>query len=45
MDSDDEEPDWDEFITNKTVAEQGYGLINSLHMAAVECFFKEIRNS
>lgn len=38
-----EEQDWEEQITNKTVVEQGFGLINSLHMTAVDSFFKEAR--
>jgi hypothetical protein len=27
------------------VAEQGFGLLNSLHISAIECFFREIRES
>lgn len=40
-----EEPEWEDYITNKTVAEQGFGLINSLHLAVIECFFEEVKNS
>ena len=42
--NEEEEQDWEEYITNKTVAEQGFGLINSLNMAIVSCFFKEVRD-
>jgi hypothetical protein len=27
------------------VIEQGFGLINSLHITAIDCFFKEVKNS
>lgn len=44
-DSDEEEQDWEEYITNKTLAEYGISLINTLHIAAVQSFFKDIRDS
>ena len=42
---DDEEPPWEDYITNKTVLEQGFGLVNTLMLAIVDCFFSEAKNN
>ena len=39
-----EEPDWEEQINNKTVSEQGFHLINSIHIAMVNVFMTELKN-
>jgi hypothetical protein len=39
-----EEIDWEDYISNKTVGEQGFGLLNTLHIKSIECFFKEVKN-
>jgi len=39
------EPDWEDYISNKSVTETGFGLLNTLHLAAVEQFFKDIRET
>lgn len=40
-----EEPDWEDQISNKTVIESGFGLINTLMLASVDCFFNEAQNN
>jgi DDT domain len=40
-----EEPDWEDYISNKTVIESGFGLVNSLMLAIVDCFFNEAKNN
>ena len=42
---DDEEQEWEEHISNKTFTESGFGLLNQLHLAVVDCFFRELRDT
>lgn len=41
---DDEEQDWEEQNNNKTVAEQGFNLVNAIHIAILNIFIEELKN-